>query len=809
MRLANKAFLLSALLMALVLSVSSQTLRPRDDDRNLAPTVGTGGPVGGPTGLFTVYDGQTLRKGEWTFSVAYSNFDRDPGDADIAEAPVSFQIGLSDHLELFFNTDAYRAVKINSPRNLSSMYLPNASYNWAPAVVLAPNGLLNNQFAGQNVFRPSFNQPFVAYPYVGGSAGGFGYPIGGTNVPVLGSPIPSGASALFPGVGSVYGSILPGVVLETQLVSAFPDSQRFIEVPTVFTDAPTYLPDAPFIGRPFGESAFSTFTAGAKWRFTGPNNPVGVGIIPFYRWYADNAKDSSNFTQLQRGASPGSSRGDFGLIGFADVRVRKWMNFSANVGYIYNGDVKGDFPGANSVTILDRPDELMGAFGIDFPVNRFFQPIIEFRTLQYVGGRTPNAFENSPSEGIVGARVFPARWWGFGAWYRHHFNPQSRGWFDDSEQFTTTVVVPCFPATTFPSPQVGEQICTPTVITRTFSGQPPGFRASTDPHGFGVQAWVGRRNKRAEEVVNQPAVINSVDLSEKTITQPCQPGFQPKEGVECRDDQTVNVRTNATDPEGDVITYNYTVSGGRIVGQGENVTWDLSGVNTGTYTITVAVDDGCGVCSETKTETVEVTECDCVKICECPTLTVDGPRESVKPGETMTFTANVVGGNQQSITYNWEVSQGTIESGQGTPQIVVGTEGLDRTTIRATVRITGDEGCNCTNEASETGIVVPKPKPELVDEFGPIPNNDVKARLDIFAGRLNNDPTATGYIVNYGSARDVARREKLIRDYLVSDPTGPQIDASRLVFVNGGIESTIRTRLWFVPAGADASTVNE
>ncbi len=807
MRLANKAFLLSALLMALVFTVSAQTLRPGDDDRNLAPTVGTGGPVGGPTGLFTVYDGQTLRKGEFTFSIAYSNYDRDPGDADITEAPVSFQIGLNDYLELFFNTDAYRGVKLNSPSNISGLYLPNASFGGGPAIVLAPNGLLNNQYAGLAVFRPSGNQPYVPFPYVGGSAGGYGYPIGGTNVPVLGAPIPSGAASLFPGVGSVYGSILPGVVLQTVLVDTTGQGGGFVEVPTSFTAAPTYIPDAPFIGRPYGESAFSTFSAGAKWRFTGPNNPVGVGIIPFYRWYADTAKDASGFTQLQRGASPGSRRGDIGLIGFADVRLKKWMNFSANVGYIYNGDVKGDFAGSNSVVILDRPDELIAAFGVDFPVNRYFQPMLEFRSLQYVSGRTPNAFENSPYDGIVGARVFPARWFGIGAAYRHHFNSQSRNSFDDSDQFTSSVAIPCYTIVT--NPGVGEPNCIPQIITTTYSGQPPGFRASTDPHGFILQAWVGRRNKRAMEVLNQPAVINSVDVSEKTITKPCAPGFQPKEGVECRDDQTVAVRTNAADPEGDVITYNYTVSGGRIVGQGENVTWDLSGVNNGTYTITVAVDDGCGVCSETKTETVEVVDCDCKQVCECPTLTVDGPRESVLPGETMTFTANVVGGNQQSVTYNWTVSQGTIESGQGTPQIVVGTEGLGRTTIRATVKISGEEGCNCDSEASETGIVVPRPNPELVDEFGPIPNNDVKARLDIFGGRLANDPTATGYIVNYGSAAQVSRREKLIRDYLVSDATGPQIDASRLVFVNGGVESAIRTRLWLVPAGSDASTVNE
>ncbi|QQS41713.1 MAG: hypothetical protein IPM63_01845 [Acidobacteriota bacterium] len=806
MKLANRAFLLTIILMSLVMAATGQTLRPESDDRNIAPTVGTGGPVGGPTGLFTVYDGQTLRKGEFTFSVAYSNFDRDPGDADIVEVPVSFQIGLSDYLELFFNTDAYRAVNINSPRHLSSFYLPNATYFDGPAIVLAPPGLLNNQFAGQPVFRPSGNQPFVFFPYVGGSAGTYGYPISATHNPVLGAGIPSGAQALFPGIGSIYGSILPGVVLQSIFVNANPQGGATIEVPQVYTTSPAYLPDAPFIGRPYGESAFSTFTAGAKIRFTGPTNPVGVGIIPFYRFYADRPNDSDGFTMLQRGASPGSKRGDIGLIGFADVRVRKWLNISANVGYIYNGDVKGDLPGSGNVTLLDRPDELIAAFGIDFPVNKYFQPIAEFRSLQYVGGRTPNSFENSPYDALIGARVFPRRWFGFGAAYRHHLNPQDIGSFDDSDTFNGTIVVPCFTTVPGTPNDEGEPTCQPQVIRTSFDGVPAGFRPSSDPHGFMVQAWVGRRNERAAEVLNQPAVINTVDLSNSTITKPCAPGFQPREGVECRDDQTVNVRTNATDPENDVITYNYTVSGGRIVGQGANVTWDLSGVNTGTYTITVAVDDGCGVCSETKTETVEVVECDCVKVCECPTLTVDGPASAVKPGDTMTFRANVVGGNQQNITYNWTVSQGTIVSGQGTPQIVVGTEGLEDTNIQATVTITGDEGCNCEESASETGVIIGVPEPDLVDEFGPIPNNDVKARLDIFANRLANEPTSSGYIVNYGSARDVTRREQLIRTYLVSDKG---IDPSRLVFVNGGVESAIRTRLWIVPAGADASTVNE
>ena len=96
----------------------------------------------------------------------------------------------------------------------------------------------------------------------------------------------------------------------------------------MFTLAPSYLPDAPFINRTYGESAFSTFTVGAKWRLTGLDNPVGFGFIPFYRFYADNADDFSGFNQLQRGASPGGNRGDFGAILFRRRATRKWVNLS-------------------------------------------------------------------------------------------------------------------------------------------------------------------------------------------------------------------------------------------------------------------------------------------------------------------------------------------------------------------------------------------------------------------------------------------------------------------------------------------------
>ena len=146
MRLANRALIAALATLVLCAVVSAQTLRSPNDPRNQSPSVGTGGPEGGPTGLFTVYDGATIRKGEFTFSVAYSNFDRDPGNVDITDIPLSFNVGLNDHIEVFFKTNGLRGIHVNTPTQLSSFYLPNSQFRQGalnqlcvgPAVILPP-----------------------------------------------------------------------------------------------------------------------------------------------------------------------------------------------------------------------------------------------------------------------------------------------------------------------------------------------------------------------------------------------------------------------------------------------------------------------------------------------------------------------------------------------------------------------------------------------------------------------------------------------------------------------------------------------
>ena len=79
-----RVFLVS--LLGLCLIAAAQTKQTGESTKKANPVVGTGGGEGGPTGLFTIYDGSIIRRGEFTFSIAYSNYDRDPGIIDVGQS---------------------------------------------------------------------------------------------------------------------------------------------------------------------------------------------------------------------------------------------------------------------------------------------------------------------------------------------------------------------------------------------------------------------------------------------------------------------------------------------------------------------------------------------------------------------------------------------------------------------------------------------------------------------------------------------------------------------------------------------------
>lgn len=219
------------------------------------------------------------------------------------------------------------------------------------------------------------------------------------------------------------------------------------------------------------------------------------------------------------------------------------------------------------------------------------------------------------------------------------------------------------------------------------TGCSPCYRPSSDPD---------------KKIENKPANVTALTLSTEELTLPCEPGFSPpREGVIVSPSMVIDVATTAEDAENDVLKYNYTVSGGRIIGSGANVKWDLSQVAPGTYTITGAVDDGCGICGKYHTKTVTVAAADCGGDCECPLVDLQGPSTLVAGANT--FTVRVTGGTQSEVKYEWTVENAQISEGQGTSTVRVrAASNPNDPDASVTVRIGGmDPSCACPSEQTK------------------------------------------------------------------------------------------------------------
>lgn len=117
------------------------------------------------------------------------------------------------------------------------------------------------------------------------------------------------------------------------------------------------------------------------------------------------------------------------------------------------------------------------------------------------------------------------------------------------------------------------------------------------PVGRWIRKLLGIKPKPVEE--GGPADVTKLTLSTTKIVVSCDPEAAGKR-------QLIEVWTEAYDREKDVLTYVYNPSAGKIIGEGPNVMWDLTGVETGTYTLAAGVNDGCGVCGYTKITTIEI-----------------------------------------------------------------------------------------------------------------------------------------------------------------------------------------------------------
>lgn len=296
--------------------------------------------------------------------------------------------------------------------------------------------------------------------------------------------------------------------------------------------------------------------------------------------------------------------------------------------------------------------------------------------------------------------------------------------------------------------------------------------------------------KPTASVVSAPLKLNLT--SNTTSVSACSDSGEPQ----------VQLTANAVSPSGNPIKYRWTTTAGTITGEGPVVTWKLAGLKAGYHkaSLEIVSTGSDGECQAFSSVTVLVNACAPVRPV-CPAIEITCPT-AVAIDQPLTFTSHATGGTT-GITpvYNWTVSAGTIIQGQGTDTIKVDTIGLAGQTVRASLSM-GGYNLECAADCA-VSIPVPKLTSRRFDEFPDIARNDEKARLDNFGIELQNDPTATAYVIVYPGKSvkrgEVQQHAGRVVDYLVNSRG---LDQRRIVTLVGPARDQLFVELWVTPQGA-------
>ena len=95
-----------------------------------------------------------------------------------------------------------------------------------------------------------------------------------------------------------------------------------------------------------------------------------------------------------------------------------------------------------------------------------------------------------------------------------------------------------------------------------------------------------------------------------------------------------------------------------------------------------------------------------------------------------------------------------------------------------------------------------KPKAVLIDEFGKACSEEFESKLDNFFVGLNNDPSATGYIIFYGVDNAYEGRNLNYLNAANFFTRFRKLGMNRIITLRGGNQSEMKTQFWIVPTSA-------
>ncbi len=232
-----------------------------------------------------------------------------------------------------------------------------------------------------------------------------------------------------------------------------------------------------------------------------------------------------------------------------------------------------------------------------------------------------------------------------------------------------------------------------------------------------------------------------------------------KNSVMADSGEAINSSVQATDAYNHPLNYNWTATGGKIIGSGPEVRWDSTGVAAGNYSITARVDDGQGYnascSSDVKVEAVPI---------PAPTMSCSVDRSSLLVGERAQVAANVVDKSNTPLNYTWNTNGGQIVGSGANVQL--DTTGLAAGTYTVTGRVENGKGgaADCTTSVS---VQAPPPPPQATKlnecafrENSARVDNVCKRILDDVALRLQNDPKAKIVVIGYSAPKAGKAGEK-------------------------------------------------
>lgn len=193
--------------------------------------------------------------------------------------------------------------------------------------------------------------------------------------------------------------------------------------------------------------------------------------------------------------------------------------------------------------------------------------------------------------------------------------------------------------------------------------------------------------------------IEKVTLEDDTVIGWCPVKAPTATGVCSKSEENTLIFVRVANPTND-LEYYYSVTGGRIIGEGPDVKWDFQDTRPGQYKVTVGIGRKGVIIGNLVSSTATLRECGaCDPGCECTNLTeIEEPKGPVKTGDIIVFSLSLAG--TVEVKFKWEVEGGVILSSPDSETVMVKVTANPGEIMNVYADLEGNkEGCNCGNRA--------------------------------------------------------------------------------------------------------------